>query len=297
MPRNPLEIQQSLFYGVADVLLRVPSGCSTLEGYAYEPADTKLSLETKAGTILQLCTYAELLASMQGVAPERIHVVTPATQETYRTAQFSAYHRLTRARLQAALDATPPPDTYPHPVAHCDTCNFWRHCDQRRRQDDHPSLIAAIRTAQVREFQQQGMHTVAGIAAREGRLDTKPSRGSEETYLRLGHQARLQVLSRDTPVPVFEALAQEPGRGLARLPEPSIGDIFLDFEGDPFVSPHGLEYLTGVSTRRPDGEVDIHPALGTGQPVREARLRSIRRPRTRSRGAMAGRAHLPLWRL
>ena len=250
-------LRDSVFHGVADVLIRVPSSCSTLDGYAYEPADTKLSLETKAGTILQLCTYAELLASMQGAAPERIHVVTPATQETYRTAQFSAYHRLIRIRLQAAMDAVPPPDTYPHPVEHCDTCNFWRHCDQRRRQDDHPSLIAAIRTAQVREFQQQGMPTVGSIAMRDGRLDTKPSRGSEVTYRSLGHQARMQVLSRDTVIPVFEALSQEPGRGLARLPEPSVGDIFLDFEGDPFVPPHGLEYLTGVSTRRLDGEVDF----------------------------------------
>lgn len=157
-------LRNDAFSGIADVLLRVDSTASSLPGYAYEPADTKLSLETKSGTILQLCTYAELLQAMQGAAPERVHVITPLGQETYRTAQFAAYYRLVRARLQDAVTAAPPPNTYPYPVAHCDICIYWRHCDRHRRDDDHPSLIAAIRNAQVREFQQQGLSTVAVIA-------------------------------------------------------------------------------------------------------------------------------------
>lgn len=260
-------VRNDAFSGIADVLLRVASTASSLPGYAYEPADTKLSLETKSGTILQLCTYAELLQAMQGATPERVHVITPIGQETYRTAQFSAYYRLVRARLQDAVTATPPPSTYPHPVAHCDICIYWRHCDRHRRDDDHPSLIAAIRNAQVREFQQQGLSTVAVVAQHEGRLQAKPARGAADTYERLGQQARLQVVSRGADVPQVEALAFEPGRGLARLPEPSAGDIFLDFEGDPFVSPHGLEYLTGVCTRDENGEIEFNQtwALHAGQ--------------------------------
>jgi predicted RecB family nuclease len=256
-----------VFSGIADVLLRVDTTASSLPGYAYEPADTKLSLETKPGTILQLCTYAELLHSMQGVAPDCIHVITPLEQETYRTAKFAAYYRLVRARLLAAVTATPPPSTYPHPVAHCDICIYWRHCDRQRRADDHPSLIAAISSAQVREFQQQGLPTVAAIAQREGRLPDKPKRGAEDTYRRLGQQARLQVASRGADMLQTEALALEPGRGLARLPEPSVGDIFLDFEGDPFVAPNGLEYLTGVSIKNENGGVEFNQrwALNTGE--------------------------------
>ena len=163
-----------------------------------------------------------------------------------------------RARLLAAVTATPPPSTYPHPVAHCDICIYWRHCDRQRRADDHPSLIAAISGAQVREFQQQGLPTVAAIAQREGRLPEKPKRGAEDTYRRLGQQARLQVASRGADMPQTEALALEPSRGLARLPEPSVGDIFLDFEGDPFVAPHGLEYLTGVSIKNENGGVEFN---------------------------------------
>lgn len=260
-------LTNEVFSGIADLLLRVDSTLSLLPGYAYEPADTKLSLETKPGTILQLCTYAELLKPMQGVAPEHVHVITPIEQETYRTTKFAAYYRLVRTRLLAALTAKPPPRTYPHPVAHCDICIYWRHCDRQRRADDHPSLIAAISSAQVREFQQQGLPTVAAIAQCEGRLPDVPKRGAEDTYRRLGQQARLQVASRGADMPQIEALPLEPARGLARLPQPSIGDIFLDFEGDPFVAPHGLEYLTGVSIKNENGGVEFNQrwALHTGE--------------------------------
>ena len=38
-----------------------------------------------------------------------------------------------------------------------------------------------------------------------------------------------------------------PTFGLSRLPQPSEGDIFLDFEGDPFVDKGGLEFLFGYA--------------------------------------------------
>lgn len=60
--------------------------------------------------------------------------------------------------------------------------------------------------------------------------------------------------------PRYERLAIKEGQGLARLPEPSPGDVFLDFEGDPFVGElgldageHGLEYLFGWITFGGDG--------------------------------------------
>lgn len=50
--------------GRTDILRRVeiPSG---LGGWSYEPIDTKLARETKAGTVLQLCLYADLLTEAQ----------------------------------------------------------------------------------------------------------------------------------------------------------------------------------------------------------------------------------------
>lgn len=52
---------------------------------------------------------------------------------------------------------------------------------------------------------------------------------------------------------MHELLPPEPERGLALLPELSPGDVFLDFEGDPFVAEGGLEYLLGFAYPGDDG--------------------------------------------
>jgi len=244
------------FSGVADVLLRVevPSG---LGAWSYEPVDTKLARDTRAGSILQLCTYCEMLAAMQGAEPARFHVVTPMKEEAYRTADFAAYFRLIRSRLRGAVTEVPAPATYPDPVPHCDVCNYWQHCDDQRRRDDHPSLIADIRAAHTREFQRQGIATVTAIAQSGGKLPVDPARGTRSTFERLGHQAKLQVLARGQPLPPVDVLPIEPLRGLQRLPEPSQGDVYLDFEGDPFAGEHGLEYLTGYAWRDAKGVLQL----------------------------------------
>src|SRR5207248_767236 len=95
-----------VFFGIADVLLRVEVP-SALGAWSYEPVDTKLARETRAGTILQLCTYCEMLAAMQGELPSRFHVVTPMNEEAYRTADFAAYFRLIRSRLRTAVTVVP----------------------------------------------------------------------------------------------------------------------------------------------------------------------------------------------
>jgi uncharacterized protein len=245
-----------VFFGIADVLLRVEVP-SKLGPWSYEPVDTKLARETRAGTILQLCTYCEMLAAMQGAEPARFHVVTPLAAEAYRTADFAAYFRLIRSRLKNAVAQTPAPATYPDPVSHCDVCNYWKHCGDQRRRDDHPSLIADIRTAQTREFQRQGIATVTAIAQSGGKLPADPARGTRSTFERLGHQAKLQLQARSQPLPPVDVLPIEPHRGLQRMPEPSPGDVYLDFEGDPFVGEHGLEYLTGYAWRDAKGVLQL----------------------------------------
>jgi predicted RecB family nuclease len=55
--------------GRADILHRVGTP-SHLGAWSYERTDTKLSRETRAGAILQLCVYADLLAHAQGRASE-----------------------------------------------------------------------------------------------------------------------------------------------------------------------------------------------------------------------------------
>ena len=94
------------WFGRADLLLRVEVP-SQLGAWSYEPLDTKLARETRAGAILQLCLYAELLEDTQGVLPERMYVVPRLPEleaESYRVADYLAYHRLVRHRLEAAAD-------------------------------------------------------------------------------------------------------------------------------------------------------------------------------------------------
>ena len=53
--------------------------------------------------------------------------------------------------------------------------------------------------------------------------------------------------------PSTSCCRSQPDQGLARLPAPSPGDIFLDLEGDPFARDGGREYLFGLVIVGTDG--------------------------------------------
>ena len=236
--------------GRADVMLRVEQP-SALGEWSYEVVDCKLSRETKAETILQLCLYSELLAGIQGTEPEHLHVIRPGVEfepESYRFASFSAYHRVVKQALRSAVESGPA-ETYPEPVSHCDICRWWKECDGRRRADDHLSFVAGASKLQRKELLAQGISTLTALAELSLPIPFRPARGATESYTRIREQARLQLEARVEGHLKFESLIAGPGEGLARLPAPSPGDVFLDFEGDPFVGDDGLEYLTGVITR------------------------------------------------
>ncbi len=233
--------------GLPDILRRVETP-SNLGAWSYEVIDTKLARQTKGGTVLQLSLYADLVGSVQGVLPEHMSVVAPWTEFTpqrYRTNDYAAYYRLVKASLESALAGETVTDTYPEPREHCEVCAWSAHCDQRRRNDDHLSLVAGISKLHEVEFRGRSVLTTAALAAVPLPLPWKPERGAVSSYERVREQARLQVEGRSSADPVYETLPPEPEHGLALLPEPSPGDVFFDFEGDPFVGPGGLEYLFG----------------------------------------------------
>src|SRR6267143_1950022 len=66
--------QDGPWRGRADFLIRVDRP-SALGGFSYEVVETKLARAAKVRAILQLCFYSELLAKIQGVPPEWMHVV------------------------------------------------------------------------------------------------------------------------------------------------------------------------------------------------------------------------------
>ena len=235
--------------GRADFLRRVDSP-SRLGPWSYEVLDAKLARETRAGTVLQLCLYSHLVADLQGVLPEYMRVIVRGDDfepVAFRVHDFLAYHRLVRRQLEAATGAAAGADdsTYPDPVPQCEICRWWRDCDRRRRKDDHLCLVAGISKLQINEFHDWGVATLADLAELPLPLARKPARGAEDTYVRAREQARVQLEGRRSGTPVYELLPVIEAQGLCRLPAPSPGDVFLDFESDPFVGTCGLEYLLG----------------------------------------------------
>ena len=136
-------------------------------------------------------------------------------------------------------------DAYPEPIEHCEICRWRRHCEERRRADDHMSFVAGIRKSQIGELEKHGVATTAALAVLPLPLQWRPERGAARSYEKIREQARIQVEGRTSGAVLYETLPPGAGFGLARLPDPSEGEIFFDFEGDPFVGDGGLEFLFG----------------------------------------------------
>lgn len=241
-------LESDRWSGRTDVLRRVEKP-SRLGAWSYEVVDTKLARETKGNTILQLSLYSALLGIAQGLTPEFAHVVAPGSNfesQSYRIADYAAYYRLVKSGLEHAVAGTAT-DNYPDPKPHCDICRWRTHCDTKRRQDDHLSLVAGISKTQMNELERRGIATMAELAVVPVPLEWKPERGAAQSYERVREQARIQVHGRLEGNVIYEPLAVSPGFGLTRLPMPSGGDIFFDFEGDPFVEGGGLEFMFGYA--------------------------------------------------
>jgi uncharacterized protein len=232
------------WHGRADFLLKQEAP-SRLGAWSYEVVDAKLATETRAGTVLQLCVYSELLAELQGAMPERASVVAPHhgfEPEPYRLADYSAYFRLVKRRLEAALAATPP--TYPEPAQHCDVCAWWPQCNARRRTDDHLCFVAGIHRTQIKELRSIHIDTLEKLGELK-RVPT-PQRGSREALTRVRDQAAIQLKARRLNALQHEILPLGPDHGFTLLPLPSAHDLFLDLEGDRLSADGGREYLYGV---------------------------------------------------
>jgi len=258
-------IAQAAFFdgrwqGRADFLLRVERA-SELGTWSYEPADAKLSRIVKGAAILQLCLYADQLRRLQGVAPENIHVVTgDGRTHAFRLDDYSAYFRRVRRRFEASLASEAPADTYPEPVEHCRVCRWWVECVDRRRADDHLSLVANISRVQMARLREAGVSTVTALG-RAGPAAPLVAGMRPAALETLRAQARLQLQQYADGLVRYELIPPEGtahAGGLAALPAPSPGDVFLDLEADPFVDENGLEYLFGILIEE-DGQAFYRP--------------------------------------
>ena len=245
------------WFGRPDVLRKV-AGKSAFGDWSYEVYDCKLALLTKATSILQLSLYSELLVAAQGSVAEFMHVVPPGeefVEETHRVSDYVAYYRYVKQRLEKSIDRLEHAvATYPEPNEHCAICHWWQECDAQRRKDDHLSLVAGISKLQRKQLNVWGIETVKTLADLHLPLPERPKRGSADGYVRVRHQARIQVEGRDTGKPLHEVFPFSAEHGFHLLPAPSPGDVFFDLEADPFAGRGGREYLFGVVTANEQGE-------------------------------------------
>lgn len=229
------------WHGYADFLLRVPVA-SSLGAFSYEPIDTKLSRSAKPKHVLQLCVYARLLGAEQGVMPQLIHIVLgDGSSVALPLSDFQYYFELAGQRLEQFADH-PPEISAGQPCSHCSQCRWRDRCEAEWEAADHLSLVANITRGQMEKLELAGVSTMTALA------ELPPGRAianmQPETLARLRGQARLQAAKRAHGRNEYELLEPAPGKGFARLPRPSPGDLFFDMEGDPLFE-GGLEYLFG----------------------------------------------------
>jgi predicted RecB family nuclease len=239
--------------GIADFLVRVPD--PEPGTCAYEPVDAKLArVEGKPGHVLQLCFYADALTAATGAPPRRMHLwLGSGHMESLVTEEFRPYWARLRSQLAALADEESAGQvTEPEPCAHCEFCEFQEVCTTQWRDADSLIYVAGIRSNERVELEAEGVETLAGLAS----VSRSLSEFQPERLDRLVEQATLQVRSRDQPEhpPPFRIIdpTDDPvwGRGFALMPPPDQGDVFLDFEGDPFWhADAGLFFLFGLIAR------------------------------------------------
>jgi uncharacterized protein len=261
--------------GRADFLIRVESP-SSLGSWSYEVVDTKLARSTKAGAVVQLCFYSDLLSCIQGLEPRSMHVVLGGgvKREEFAVQRYIAYYRRIRDEYETAWKANP--STYPEPTLHCEVCSWYPLCDRQRRDDDHLSLVAGISRNQRKALIERDVKTMVSLANLTLPITPQIERIGKAALVRIHEQARLQVKGREDGQAHYELLEPvEAGRGLTVLPVPSAGDVFLDLESNPYVLDQGLEYLIGFLTFSGNAEARYEAQWSFNRPEERKAFRTF----------------------
>ena len=236
----------------------------------YIVVDTKLSNKTKAGSVLQIAMYSELIEHYTGRRPHVMAIQKyDGTRDWFRCDDFRSYYEKCKSRLFAAfeqydnidkLDANGNPipgrvyTIAPDEHQYCTTCKYKATCASQREDARSLNLVASMGKTQKEAFLEDGVNTIDEAANHpESRIDqgigNRPIR-LLESMKRLTKQASLQLETEQHKQAGRTDIAQmdlEPIEleGLCALPLPHADDVFLDFEKDKFSVEDGLIYLTG----------------------------------------------------
>ena len=228
------------WHGYSDFLRKVEVP-SNLGAWSYIVLDTKLSQTAKPSHVIQLGVYASLIELEQGRIPDVVGVLLgDGTEAVMRTHDYAHYMRAAGHRLVSFTQA-PPENSAPEPCAQCLYCRWLPVCDAQWQSSGHLSIVANMRSTQIRNLRDAGISRIEVLAQYRG-----PSvKGLPDAILaRLRSQAALQVARLKDGHNRHEILPLADGRGFCRVPKPNAGDLFFDMEGDPLIV-GGLEYLFG----------------------------------------------------
>ena len=267
------------FVGHADFLRRVETPCARWD-WSYEVIDTKLALQAKPYFIIQLCNYSEHLERIQGTAPAHGYIVLGSGEErAFKISDYSAYYRHVKRSMLAGGAG----ESYPLECKHCAICPWDGVCEKQRDDDDHLSIVAAMRRDQIKKLESAGITTLAALA--HAGAEQRPPKMSPTTFDYLRAQASQQHLHRERKRSgegihhfyKFRPPADELS-GFAKLPAPDAADVFFDIEGDPlFRADRGLEYLWGYVCHeepleaQPDADAATYTPLWALDPTQEQR--------------------------
>ncbi|MEO7420872.1 MAG: TM0106 family RecB-like putative nuclease [Ornithinibacter sp.] len=226
------------FVGHSDFIERTPRG--------WLVSDTKLARSASVPALLQIAAYAAMLQSC-GVptAPVARLVLGNGDARDHDLSDILPVYRSRRTRLDALLaehraDAGPATWGDERWLA-CGRCEV---CEPDVVAARDLLMVAGMRVPTRRRFLEAGVRTVEELSTR---TDPVPDVRAA-TLERLSGQARLQLVQERGGEVVAEVVDEV---ALRRLPAPSPGDIFFDFEGDPLWAESGsnvwgLEYLFGI---------------------------------------------------
>lgn len=254
------------FHGRADFLVR--DG-----GPRYAVWDTKLARREKVRAVLQLAAYADQLLAA-GVDPtEHAHLVLGTGERTDHL--LSEVLPVFRARRDRLLEVVERHVTRGAPVewdapghTACRRLGQCPDCAEAAAAHSDVLLVAGVYGPQRARLGEAGITTMEALAA----ATEAPAGMSADRFAGLRLQAGLQlgtepghgavtVETEDGPEELRWALTDP--RSVERLPPPSEGDVFFDFEGDPLWAPadgggapagSGIDYLFGWVTRDLDDE-------------------------------------------
>ena len=259
--------------GYPDFLIRVDEP-SDLGEWSYEVYDAKLGAHPQPRHIFQLLFYTDELERIQGRRPERMHLMLgDGRAPPFAPDDFAAY----AARVTEQFEAR-----YAELAAGADA----RLSVQGRASASSATGGRSATTAAATTTTSRSSPTCSGAGpeARGRRAShtsaSSPTSGGDERAAAdaarrstLRAQADCRSAAARSSARCFELLEPEADRGLARLPGPSAGDVFFDFEGDPYWGEDGLEYLFGTGYEE-DGEWRYWPLWATTRAEEKARSSS-----------------------